>query len=531
MPSAAAPATDVLAFARAVSAGDNVRLHTGNNEYAASGDWPTEAPSEPWAVYVARFGRFRTLAADFDAKDGDAQADAMDLVSRMHDVGMNGVLVASGGGGFHVFATFAPPLPTEVMSGLAFEMRSAYSTLDPNCLRDHSAIRPPLAPHRKGGRSEVIGDEMTALTVLREGNATRIAYALATTLRSARCARAGHSLDQAKQKLTATGVTLLEGGRPRGVDPSASAVEWSFILSAMQCGLDVDEAIALLLDQQHRAGDRLRREAQKHGEKKALAAFHRQWTRAAEYIKVNPAISSSTDARRVLNALSDAVTAHPWRGLAGASDSAVMEGLITIGLKASAVTFTASHRQIALVSKVHRKTVAKSMIRLADAGLLRVLKSGVGLKASTIRLLTSGIPCFDPLVTSHGGWETVGPTDGMTRREGLHDAFRYRGLGQPARLIFSALDLVDARSAAEVVARSGFSRSTVYKHLEALRAVELVEEVGRGRWVRTDTSLDLVAYEIGTFGSTDNQRAHYALERDLYQRALGLVGDADGGES
>ena len=86
-----------------------------------------------------------------------SREDLLDLLDR---AGADYLVAESGpGGGRHVWAALAEPVDAETVAGLARLMRHLCPTLDLAPLTNPATgcVRPPGAPHRAGGASEVNG--------------------------------------------------------------------------------------------------------------------------------------------------------------------------------------------------------------------------------------------------------------------------------------------------------------------------------------------------------------------------------------
>jgi len=146
-------------FARAVAARtDRIFLvHPDNTGHWEP--WPDAGmPASSYAVHLADARGFCTLALDFD---GDGAAHEVEKAAALlRDAGVEYVLARSGPrSGWHILATFIDRIALAAMARLARVLRRRVPSLDDGKLRnpDTGAIRPPLSPHRLGGRSEPIG--------------------------------------------------------------------------------------------------------------------------------------------------------------------------------------------------------------------------------------------------------------------------------------------------------------------------------------------------------------------------------------
>ena len=127
-------------------------------------------PWTPWAVHLAdASGRYRLLCADLDAKvsAAAAAADATRLAGLLSELGIEHLVCASGPtGGRHVWLGLRESLDAEVVRALAYLFKAWLPTLDvaPLVNPTSGCVRPPGAPHRLGGSSQVITGSPSFLT-------------------------------------------------------------------------------------------------------------------------------------------------------------------------------------------------------------------------------------------------------------------------------------------------------------------------------------------------------------------------------
>jgi DNA-binding transcriptional ArsR family regulator len=522
------PSISALPFGQAISASTSaVRLHTGGNTYADTADFPVEPPRVAWSVYVADRRGFRTLAADFDASKGDPDRDARDLMTTVISGGLRAVLVESGPtGGRHVFITFKDRVKPGTVALLQDQLAQRYASFDPSCMTPTSTIRPPHAPHRLGGTSRVLDqDPQTALASLREGNDPQLLAGLLTAhgvpAWVTEVAVADTDIMSAVNRLTPHVREILITGKKRHGDQSRSGVVWSVLLGAINAGLDFGPTVAILREPKHRGGERFRQEITRHGEQRALRVIWTEWERAHHYAAANPIIGSPTDVRILLIEQFDLAMQLDWRGIAGNTDRAVYTALIHIAIKNGTLTPTASQRQLAEHAKIERhQTIGISLKRLAKRGLVFEQKRGTGREASTLRLSTALLS--EERTTNHlniGGCEISGALLGTTLMTTQHDVFRRLGLGLSGWQVYSALDLVESLTVAEIARVCGKHPSTVYARFPKLRDAGLAVEVESGLWLRADMDLDDVAVALDVQDATARQHERHEIERQLYREA------------
>jgi hypothetical protein len=176
------PAT-ALDFAEVIAGyRDQIRIHSGENRYDTKASWPLQPPDVPWVVFLQNSNTgFATLAFDFDTSRGDAVADADELAREFTTLDIRYIGIRSGPtDGRHVLVPVKPHVPEDMAAAIARCLKKRHPSLDGSPLTSGraSAIRPPLSPHRNGGRSEPLTDPQDALNVLRRPNDPQALLAL-----------------------------------------------------------------------------------------------------------------------------------------------------------------------------------------------------------------------------------------------------------------------------------------------------------------------------------------------------------------
>jgi hypothetical protein len=142
---------------------------TFDNAYGVSTPLKGDAPDGPWAMYLADSRRnYWFLAFDFDTKYGAAERDARRLNRILDTVGIENLIVRSQPdqtSGFHVWVGMSEPAPAETVRTLAALAKQIFPSLDTAPLMNPATgcVRPPGAPHRRGGYSTVDTADLTVL--------------------------------------------------------------------------------------------------------------------------------------------------------------------------------------------------------------------------------------------------------------------------------------------------------------------------------------------------------------------------------
>jgi DNA-binding transcriptional ArsR family regulator len=178
-----------LALADVVAARhDELLVYPGSENRTERQPWPPPLRL-PYAVFVVQEGRFHTLPLDFDSGRGDAARDATWCAQMLTDLGIRHVRTTSGpSGGQHLLVPLEGGAVTATEArviGLSLQAAGCSSIdLGPICNERRGAIRPPLAPHRKGGYSAPYDlDPWEALSVLGDPNGPRPMRSLVAQLR------------------------------------------------------------------------------------------------------------------------------------------------------------------------------------------------------------------------------------------------------------------------------------------------------------------------------------------------------------
>ena len=500
----APPESLALRFARAVAAQtDEILIVHPDN----SGHWQAwggvSLPREPYAVHVADRRGFRTFPLDFDGeKTGD---DAGRGASLLRDAGVRYVRTRSGpGGGQHLLATFTIPIAPAAMARVARALRWKFPSLDYAKLwnPDTGAIRPPLSPHRLGGRSEIIGDVFEALAILEAGNPPDAWPHLARLV--------GIPL------LTPRMERLLRYGDEVGRYRSRSEIVHAIALAHVNAGSTEGHLLDDLLDPVNVAGEKVR---SLRGDRAQRRYVHRSWFKACARVQRSPAIRTRPDALAQLARIRAAVETASWPGSTGATSYKVICAHLVIAEKARSINgYHASVRDVADLAEMHITTVSRAHRRLIRSGWLRRITPRYPHSADRWRLCIPMQICNT--LTSPMGGVRKSVAD-------VHagDVWRWRGLGKIAERLWELLaDRIGPTKA--LAARCGVSARTASRHLARMARLGLVQYLGAGRWWRVgdELTLDLAAVALGVAGTGERQHQRHQAERFIFHaRREGLL--------
>ena len=232
------------------------------NSYPDTAPVSGPAPDRPYAVHLTdNRGRYTLLGFDLDTRHGPVTADLARLHALLDRARLPHVTCASGpGGGRHVWVALAEPVTAVVVAGIARGLAGMLPSLDTAPLLNPrtGALRPPGAPHRSGGTSQVIaGDIRTLLHPTADTSQVltlagliahdqAIAAAADTAAPSIGTDEHGHPyLPGERRPLPARSQAALTTPLPPGTDASA-------VLAAVLCGAAPPNAPTLAAPPGHR---------------------------------------------------------------------------------------------------------------------------------------------------------------------------------------------------------------------------------------------------------------------------------------
>ncbi|WP_139184100.1 hypothetical protein [Tsukamurella pulmonis] len=476
-------------FTRRLSPRSAVRLHgvvdaaTQRTGYKQQYRCSAAAPTVPWAVHLTTdrgAGHlFALLAFDFDAhapapalqRQYAARADAAArrMAQLLTDCGIEFSVCASGpGGGRHVWVALRDHLPLERVRRLARLARAAFGgakgplDIAPLSNATHGLVRPPGAPHPRGGRSEWIGGHPIEVLTVPSTTAAAIDR-LMTRLDELVATTAGLSADEAPEasaeRRTAgdldpaplrrggplpiavddDGAPWIEGRRrplpkrqldrarePLGAD-DGSAVVFRLLCSAALASWklrDVVDELAELPGMEHVRtvrvdGGRVPRSV--GGSQSATAVLAADWKRAVTRIATRdlPSTARAAAAREVdendpgfdaeAGAVADAI-AHlehraalscgRWKTRLGGIDRKVLHTLCTIAARANKLTIAAATRTVAEETGCGRESARLSLLRLERDGWIAMVAEAESTNAAVWELCPYGVD-YEPPAAEH----------------------------------------------------------------------------------------------------------------------------------
>lgn len=530
--------------------GEALNVYTGVRRIAHS------APFAPWAVYLAGPDqRYRLLGFDFDVKAGDAGGDAARFSAFLTDVGIEHIVCASGPtGGRHIWTSLVEPLSAGVVQDIAYLVRELCPSLDVNPLTNPSTgcLRPPGAPHRYGGHSEVLQGD---ISVLSRGRTSPEAIQRLVSTLSARSwsiretaeVRAttvpqdshGHPyIPGLRRSLPRFAATALRAPAALG---DASTVLWSVLIGAAAAHWHLHEVAELVADSPGLEHVRSVRDRESRtprparGPASTRSVLVRQWKKAVHHVATrkghtgeDPTFDSRADRiAREIRAVQDRAraTGGRWAAGGGPADRRVLDALCLLALKAMTTVVEADTRRLALLAGVGRETARTALLRLARDGWVSQRRGAEGPHGAhwAVVVPASVIHMEFESSRSQAVPRPAGPALRSTLlheledrlNAGTHDVFTPSpGLGFLAGNTYA--QLLDTPLPLQAVAhRLGVPAADALFQLSRLVRAGIAREDDAG-WSRRASALDSAAALRGVGGRLQGRARRYAMERELW---------------
>ncbi|GGM16036.1 hypothetical protein GCM10011594_40060 [Nakamurella endophytica] len=537
------------------------------NRYPSTAPVSGAEPVVPWAVYLtdAR-GRFRLLGFDLDAKAGPVESDLARLRQLLGRAGVPHVVCRSGpGGGRHVWAAVGEPVPAPVVARLARGLRQLLPSLDVSALLNPAtgALRPPGAPHRLGGRSEILAGDVSALL-----SPTAGVHAVLTL--------AGLVGDPPPRSTATTDGAMPVGrdehGHPhllgdrRPLPPAAQAAltsplpaeaDASRVLFTVLCGAararwrraDLDVHVAAAAGLEHvrtRRHGPLRVARDQRVQREVL---DRNWRRAVAWIAAHPTDPTDTAGADPTwlprcTAVTDAVAgvqrradASPgrWATGGGPADRRVLDVLCLLQLDAVRPDgVEADIRRLSQLTGLGRDTARIALLRLAADGWIVQVRPAEGVHAAHWTIHTSPPTLSTPEVTSGRSQADTRPDrhlplDVPAARNAWRSHLRHRttavahdvftanhGLAHHCARTYQAL--TTAEESPRILAdRLGYTLPRTLAYLERLHRHRLARTDPAGHWLRPGRDQrDAAATAIGAAGVLAARTVRHETERTAW---------------
>lgn len=531
------------------------------NQYASTQRVGPTPPETPWAINLTGPDRtFRLLCFDHDAKTPGAAAaaarDAEVTAGLLAHAGLEPVVCASGpGGGRHVWTALAEPVDAETVATLARLTKHLCPTLDLSPLTNAAAgcVRPPGAPHRAGGASEVIAGSVAAL-IHPTGTAAQVRAVLEDVAQRIETAEPAHVPDARRplpvdahrhrylpgprRPLPRTSAAALDEDAAMG---DASAVLWRILLGAAASRWRYEDVAALI----DRPGMAHVRSARDRGHRiprtpaDSAAILTRQWDKAVQHIAASPRRTEGEDP--TFDERAGAIAAHVrkvqqradasagrWTTPAGPTDRRVLDALCLLALQGLTASVEADIRRLGLLAGIGRETARTGLLRLAQDGWISQHSPAEGVRAarwtiappaavhnSPIEGRSQADPRAPRTPTGAADRTTLLATLSARLTDAAHDAFTPGAHGHHAGNLYARTSQAP-QSPADLAHLTGASLPRTLRALERL-AEDGVLLVGPDGWRRPSRDARAAAAtRHGTSGRLEQRARTYALERDLW---------------
>ncbi len=533
--------------------GVTINLYTGRRRIEH------RCPERPWAVYLADDDEnYRLLGFDLDAKGGTdmeaAAQDAQRLAGLLTELGIDHIVCASGpSGGRHVWVATADPVPATIVHTIAYLARDLCPSLDLSPLTNPATgcLRPPGAPHRDGGASDVLQGEIrhlynpttTAAQIDRLVAAlTQRVVAAPGTRKTAPGAIAydshGHPFIPGVQRaLPAYSTAAVKEPAALG---DASSVLWRVLLGAAAAHWRFEDVAALAehapgLEHVRSLRDRSSRTSRpSRGPSSPRPVLIRQWTKAVHHVAQrgghtgdDPTFDRRAgDIAAAVRSLQERARTAGGRWLhgGGPSDRRVLDVLCLLALQAVSTSIEADIRRVALTAGIGRETARTALLRLAAEGWISRARDPEGPHGAHWSIDPKGVLHRD---TEDDRSQADPRPAGAALRSALtrelstqlsaarHDVFtRSPGIGLLAGNVFSFLSETPL-PLEDVAVSMGVSATQLVPTIERLEDQGLVAREPAG-WRRLMDRRDIAAVACGRSGVLQARSQRYALERELW---------------
>jgi hypothetical protein len=504
-------------------------------------------------------GLYHFLGFDFDTSRGRAAIDAGRFCLWLEDLGIDHLVAESGpSGGRHVWIGLATPAPAPLVDAIARLAHAELPTLDVSPLTNArtGALRPPLAPHRQGGRSEILTgwpERLAARSVELE-QLERLHAELAAmhgarpmpkrprALGRATAGRDGElALNVPRRPLGPAARRLVDEGRPN--EPDKSRTLAAVLAHLALAGYTFAEVLEL--SQSSPAFEHARTATGAAGGRRgrtrdeAAALLARQWRRTVSWAAATPRLLDGDDPSfderaaaiaRLSIAAQERADAMPgrWRNGTGRfSDRLVLDAICLIALEALRADVEVSTRRLSELTGLGRESCRTALHRLADEGWLSLEAAHEGTKAPRWRLRdfsTGGIDNdrsqVPPPPALPGGTALRNATLKRIRatlKAIAHDVFSAPGsLGRTAGRTFAQLRPDEVLDVGQLTQRVRLPASSVRRSLRKLTEYGLTARVDGGYFAPATDQRAAVAGFLGVAGYLEDRRERYEVEREAW---------------
>lgn len=522
------------------------------------------APASPWAMNLFDSqGQARYLCFDFDAKKGNAQYDAGRLRVWLDELNVDSLWCVSGPtAGVHLWVALDEPVDARLALEVARMAAQLLPSLDPVPMSNArtGAVRPPLTPHRLGGRSEPRGPvtvltaptttagDVRALRQMLVDLGAEVPQPWGSEMHGVRLDASGQPyVAGVRRGLSPRIAAMLE--QPPAADTSlTTATVFAACANARWRLEDVRELVAWSPALEHirsiRTSENQRTTRTAAGRERALES---SWRAAVAFVASNPTQAQSVDTEYLIRAeaTSNAIAAVQERadaspglwsggrarsaiGAFGYASRAVLDAVCLFMAQAARTDVEVDVRRLSAETGYGRTRVAEALRWLIDdLAWLEQESLASGANGQRIRLASRFSTPSDDInrtqVLARPGAVPPPPLNfwasllGERLHNLRHDVFvAPRSLGRTAGRIYQMLSGTEPSPIAQLVADSLIDASVLRRSLARLLADGLVLRTSDG-WRRTAADVrDAVAVARGVDGYLRDRALRYATERAVW---------------
>ena len=530
------------------------------NRYSAEAPLAGPAPRGPYALYLTdtRQG-YRLLGFDLDPAYGPVSEDLAELRDLLCRAGLDRqVVCASGpGGGRHVWVALADGSPARLVEAVARALSGRLPSLDLAPLTNPATgcLRPPGAPHRLSGRSQVLTGSVEDLTAPTAG--TVEVHALLALLdaaparrpaaRAQAIGRDGAGVPHLfgdRRPLPTAAQAALHDRLPAGAD--ASAVLWTALLGAARARWRWADLLPLLPSAAGLEHARTGRSGPLRAARSAAAArrlLRRQWDRAVAAAATHPPTGADTGADPTFEDRCDAVVAAVtavqsraeaapgrWARPGGPADRRVLDTVCEQLLAAVRLDVELDVRRLGVLCGVSRETARRGLLRLSGDGWVYPAAPAVGVRGARWGLpqkqgspmstssVNRGVSQAHPRPVGATGRGRLAWRHTLHRRrfDQAHDVFTPApGLGHHAGRVYGALTALP-QGQLDLGNLLGYSPPELDRYLDRLAGAGLAR-LGPGTACRRGrVGRRSLAQALGADGTLAARRRRYQVEREAW---------------
>ena len=522
------------------------------------------APASPWAMNLFDTqGQARYLCFDFDAKKGNAQYDAGRMRMWLDELNIATLWCISGPSrGVHLWVGLDEPVDARLVLEVARMAAHLLPSLDPVPMSNArtGAVRPPLTPHRLGGRSEPQGpvtvltaptttaDDVRAVRQMLLDLGAEVPQPWGSQMHGVRLDAAGQPYVAGVRRGLSPRITaMLE--QPPAADTSLTVATVFAACANARWRLDdvrelVDWSPALEHIRSIRTSDTQRLSRTAAGRARALES---SWRSAVAFVASNPTQGQPADTEYLARAevtssaiatVQERADASPglWSGgrtrstagTFGYASRAVLDAVCLFMAQAARTDVEVDVRRLSAETGYGRTRAAEALRWLIDdLGWLEQESPADGANGQKVRLapqfFTESNDSNRTQVLARPRADSPQPLNFWTsllgeRLQSLrHDVFvSPRSLGRTAGRIYQLLSETEAVPLAQLAADSRIDPALLRRSLSRLVAEGLVSRLSTG-WRRgTASARDVVAAARGVDGYLRQRAARYATERAVW---------------